>query len=445
MQLNHVRLLIAIAVCFTTNGYANYWGYNGIVQNQTYQLEFTPRIVQNSTYWATMSVGSIGGYGGIQQAYSSNPVTDHGGLYSIWDSTSTNTDSFVFGYNPFIAFNNYAFRFGGEGTGAQLAFKWAWALDKPYRMAWRRYVEPSNTNASYEGFYFDPYDTNALGWVWVGTINKPVTLDSQRNMQGFEGFSEDFGGNPGIRDIEFRNVWLLDMSNQWQNIYAASMTDPRDNAVLTAIQGGWRHHSYDTNYVFTPVNNLSMLPAGDLAPIYLPYRINCGWGSTNVLTSSQVGVSLNRAFEPDAFWYGVSATNYTASTINITGVTNVAPSLLYQSRREGTNFGYRLFGQQQSAPCLVRLHFAETDFNSLGARVQTVLINGTVVESNLDIRASAGAQNKALVCDYYINVGTNGLVDIVFQSKTAGVVAVVSGIEVSSLLKKSHRILNVMG
>jgi len=36
-------------------------------------------------------------------------------------------------------------------------------------------------------------------------------------------------------------------------------------------------------------------------------------------------------------------------------------------------------------------------------------------------------------------------VDIVFQSKTAGVVAVVSGIEVSSLLKKSHRILNVMG
>jgi hypothetical protein len=98
MPLNQVRLLIAIAVCFTTNGYANYWGYNGIVQNQTYQIEFTPLIPQNTTYWATMSVSSIGGYGGIQQWLSSNPTTDHGGLFSIWDTTATNADSFVVGY-----------------------------------------------------------------------------------------------------------------------------------------------------------------------------------------------------------------------------------------------------------------------------------------------------------------------------------------------------------
>jgi hypothetical protein len=66
--------------------------------------------------------------------------------------------------------------------------------------------------------------------------------------------------------------------------------------------------------------------------------------------------------------------------------------------------------------------------------VQTVLINGTVVEPSLDIRASAGAQNRALVRDYYVNVGTNGIVDISFQSQKPGVAAVVSGIEVNSLL-----------
>ncbi|MEI6392762.1 MAG: hypothetical protein WCT12_16860 [Verrucomicrobiota bacterium] len=88
--------------------------YKHAAPNQTYQLEFTPRIVQNTTYWATMSVSSIGGYGGIQQWNSASPSTDHVGLYSIWDSTETTMDAFVFGYNPFIVFNNYTFRFGGE-------------------------------------------------------------------------------------------------------------------------------------------------------------------------------------------------------------------------------------------------------------------------------------------------------------------------------------------
>jgi len=284
-------LLAGFFVLIARSAHANYWGYNGVVQNQTYQLEFTPLIAQNTTYWATMSVSSIGGYGGIQQWNSSNPTTDHGGLYSIWDSTATNTDSFVVGYNPFIAFNNYTFRFGGEGTGAQLLFNWAWLLDQPYRMAWRRYAEPSNTMASYEGFYFDPYDTNALGWVWVGTIRIPVNTDGARNMQGFEGFAEAYGGNTNqVREIDIRNVWLLDLSNQWDNITAANWTDARDPAVLIPIGGGWRHRCFDSNDVFTAANNIPMLPASDLAPIFLPYRINCGWGSTNVATSAQVYV-----------------------------------------------------------------------------------------------------------------------------------------------------------
>lgn len=171
-----------LVMWFATNCPANYWGYHGIIQNQTYQLEFIPRIAQNTTYWATMSVSSIGGYGGIQQWNSPSPSTVHLGLYSIWDSTATTMDAFVFGYNPFIEFNNYTFRFGGEGTGAQLSFRWAWVLNKPYRMAWRRYVEPGDTMARYEGFYFDPHDVNALDWVWVGTIRKPVSTDWERNM-----------------------------------------------------------------------------------------------------------------------------------------------------------------------------------------------------------------------------------------------------------------------
>ncbi|MGD0745934.1 MAG: malectin domain-containing carbohydrate-binding protein, partial [Verrucomicrobiota bacterium] len=316
-----------------------------------------------------------------------------------------------------------------------MLFNWAWLLDQPYRMAWRRYAEPSNTMASYEGFYFDPYDTNALGWVWVGTIRIPVNTDGARNMQGFEGFAEAYGGNTNqVREIDIRNVWLLDLSNQWDNITAANWTDARDPAVLTPIGGGWRHRCFDSNDVFTAANNIPMLPASDLAPIFLPYRINCGWGSTNVATGTQVAASLNRAFEPDAFWYGLSATNYTASPIDILGVTNAAPATLYQSRREGTNFGYNFFGLQPNAPSLTRLHFVETDFNATGVRLQNVLINGVVVDTNLDIRALSGAKNRALVCDYLVNVSSDGLVNISFQSQTPGIPAVVSGIELTGLL-----------
>jgi hypothetical protein len=413
------------------NTHANYWGYNGIVPNQTYQVEFTPRIVENTTYWATMSVSSIGGYGGIQQLGSPNPTTDHVGLFSIWDSTSTTADAFVFGYNRLVTFRNYSFRFGGEGTGAQMLFNWAWVVGQPYRMAWRRYIEPGDTMARYEAFYYDPYDANASGWVWVGTIRKPVSTDGARNMEGFEGFSEVFGNNPTlVREIDIRNVWMLNLSNQWVNITHANMTDNRDHGVLTAIPGGWRHRSYDPNDVFTQVDNLPMLPDNSLSPLYVPYHINCGWGSTDVTISMQVADSLRRAFEPDAFWYGTSAVGYSPNTVSVAGVANaVGNSLLYQSRREGNNFGYQLFGAEPNVLTSVRLHFAETDFDMAGARVQDVIVNGVLVDQNLDIRALAGAKNKALVRDYPVTIGSNGLINISLQSKTTGVPAIVSGIE----------------
>jgi Malectin domain/Domain of unknown function (DUF3472) len=344
-------------------------------------------------------------------------------------------DSFVIGFNPFVPFINYSFRFGGEGTGAQLLFKWPWALGKSYRMAWRRYVETDNAMARYEGFYFDPHDANASGWVWVGTIRKPVTTDQARNMQGFEGFAEAYGGNTSmVREIDIRNVWMLDLHNHWQNITAANMDDSRDPAILTPIGGGWRHRCFDTNDKFKAANNMAMLPADDIAPIYLPYRINCGWTSTNVSRTAQIARSLSQAFEPDAFWHDDSKTNITGNTINVAGVANAAPSLLYQSRREGASFGYSLFGLQPAAPTLVRLHFAETDFDSTGARVQDVLINGSLVAPNLDIRALAGARNRALVLDYLVNAGTNGIIELAFLSWTPGTPAIVSGIEVSGLL-----------
>ena len=213
-----------------------------------------------------MSVSSIGGYGGIQQWNSANPRTDHGGLYSIWDTSPKSLDAFVIGFNPFIEFRNYTFRFGGEGAGAQLLFKWGWEVGKPYRMSWRRYIEPDSPFVQYEGFYLDPYDARGAGWVWVGTIRTPVVSDVARNMQNFEGFAEAYGGNlQMVREIDLRNVWVLDLTNHWLNISSASMSDSRDPATLTAIPGGWRHRCFDPDLRFKPENRLNMLPTSGLA------------------------------------------------------------------------------------------------------------------------------------------------------------------------------------
>jgi len=442
--LKLICLATGMASLTTTRVEANYWGFNNVAPNQSYQLEFTPTIVADTTYWATMSVSSIGGYGGIQQG---TGTTDHRGLFSLWDSTSTNLNSVVTGYNPYLTWlGQSSFRFGGEGAGSQLLFKWNWTLGNTYRMAWRRYVVPNSSLVSYEGFYYDTYDTNANGWVWAGTLQRPQATDDERNMNGFEGFAEAYGGNTNsTREIKIRNVWMLNLSNAWKNVTDANETDARDYGFLTAIAGGWRHHCYDANYSYQYTTDLAMLPDSTLTPIYLPYHINCGWNvSSNTLASGQVASSLSRAFEPDVFWNGTSTTNLTSSTITTSGVANAGPAQLYQSSRQGTNFGYTLFGLQPSTAVQVRLHFVETVYNTTGSRLENIIINGTTVDTNLDIRAVAGAMNKAVVRSYQVTPGTNGLITLSLKTQSGSVPAVISGIEITpvSSIAGTHVVVN---
>jgi Domain of unknown function (DUF3472)/Malectin domain len=411
---------------------ANYWGYNNIVQNQTYQLEFTPRISQNNTYWATMSVSSIGGYGGIQQH---GAPGDNWGLFSLWDSSDTVIDSFVAGLNPFITFGGSPdHRFGGEGAGSQLSFVLNWQLNKPYRMAWRRFIVPGGNKVRYSTFYYDPYA--AGGWVWVGMFEKPQSNPDAQNMNGFEGFSEDYGGTGGVREIDIRNVWLLDLNNSWRNIGHANNTDNRDNGQLWPIAGGWRHHSYDPTYPFQPSDDVAMGADATLAPMHLPYLVNCGANiQPSIVANDQVGSHLGRSFEPDAYWNGTSTTGSTAAAIDVTGVDHAAPARLYQTWREGANFGYTFFGLKPNLPTRVRVHFAEPSYDTAGARRQSVVINGATVDADLDIRALAGAKNKPVVKIYWITPGADGRINLSLNSLVADVPAIVSGIEVGRIAR----------
>jgi hypothetical protein len=64
----------------------------------------------------------------------------------------------------------------------------------------------------------------------------------------------------------------------------------------------------------------------------------------------------------------------------------------------------------------VRLHFAETFFQTTGSRTFNVNINGTTVLTNFDIVATAGSINKAVIEQFTAPASSTGNYVITFTS-----------------------------
>jgi len=117
-----------------------------------------------------------------------------------------------------------------------------------------------------------------------------------------------------------------------------------------------------------------------------------------------------------------------ANTIDVSGVTNPAPAAVYQTARTGT-FTYTIPGFTANSSHTVRLHMCETFFNTVGSRTFNVTLNGTQVLTNFDIRATAGAQNKAIVQQFTTNANASGQYVITFTTVVNS--ALISGIEIN--------------
>src|SRR5262249_59873880 len=122
---------------------------------------------------------------------------------------------------------------------------------------------------------------------------------------------------------------------------------------------------------------------------------------------------------------GGSTINH-ANTIDLSGVTNPAPMAVYQTARTG-NFTYTVPGFNPGSSQTVRLHFAETFFNTSGSRTFNVSINGTQVLTNFDIFVAAGGQNKAAIEQVTANGQASGEDWIQFSSLVDN--SIVSGSE----------------
>jgi hypothetical protein len=155
-------------------------------------------------------------------------------------------------------------------------------------------------------------------------------------------------------------------------------------------------------------------------------RIQAFGLSTSTATRINAGGPTVSPFVADMSFSGGSGINH-ANTINVTGVTNPAPTAVYQTARVGT-FSYTIGGFTAASSHTVRLHFAETYWTAAGKRVFNVSINGTQVLSAFDIFKVAPGQNKALVQEFTKNADASGR--YVIQFTPTADKALISGIEI---------------
>jgi beta-glucanase (GH16 family) len=140
------------------------------------------------------------------------------------------------------------------------------------------------------------------------------------------------------------------------------------------------------------------------------------------------GGSAAGTFVADTNFTGSANTESTAATIITTGVTNPAPQAVYQTARWG-QFMYTFSGLTTGTSYTVRLHFAEIYWNAAGKREFNVFINGTQVLTNLDIWATTGGEDIAMIRQYIVTPKTNGQISITYSNGAADQ-AKSSGIEI---------------
>ncbi len=144
------------------------------------------------------------------------------------------------------------------------------------------------------------------------------------------------------------------------------------------------------------------------------YQINCGSSSTaSPYTADQ--------------YYSGGTMHTVTNSIDLSGVTDTAPSAVYKSERYG-NATYTIPGLVAGTNYKVRLHMAELYQTATGKRKFNVAINGTTVLSNFDIYAVTGARYKAVVREFTTVANTSGNIVITLTTVTDN--ASICGIEI---------------
>jgi streptogramin lyase len=120
---------------------------------------------------------------------------------------------------------------------------------------------------------------------------------------------------------------------------------------------------------------------------------------------------------------GFSANEYESGGTNETdtvpvnvSATNLPLAAIFATYTEGSNFNYTIPNLVPNTAYHGSLYFEEPSATGPGQRVMQIEVNGTIVESALDIYASAGATHKAIAVPFDTTSDALGAIQIALQS-----------------------------
>lgn len=167
-----------------------------------------------------MACGWNTGYFGMQELAKGEKIV----LFSVWDPTKGDDPKLVPEDRRVAVLHQdvdaKVGRFGGEGTGAQCKYPYAWKIGEPCRFLLRADVEGDTT--SYTGWFFRN-DTKA--WVKLAVFR---ALTKGSPLKGYYSFVEDFrrdGRSVGERRrARFSEGWVRTTKDVWTPLDRASFT-----------------------------------------------------------------------------------------------------------------------------------------------------------------------------------------------------------------------------
>ncbi len=142
--------------------------------------------------------------------------------------------------------------------------------------------------------------------------------------------------------------------------------------------------------------------------------------TTTVTTQAQgnsSGVKLSAGgyavgnFMQSKYVLGGSTNYHPGLVVDTSAVTNPPPPEVYQVERFGAA-AWTITDLNPGQVYKVRIHMAETAHNGAGQRAFNIVINSQTVLPNFDIYQAAGAQNRAIVEEFYTEANEYGIVEV---------------------------------
>lgn len=193
---------------------------------------YTEVVAQKSapgTYFCAM--GFNRGYFGMQELANGKKLI----IFSVWDKSNTNNKHAVEESKRARVLEKgegvRTGRFGGEGTGAQSFYDYAWKIGEKVRfLVQAKQLTVDGTQfTDFKGWF---YDNQRKVWQHMTTLRTPT---SGIKLRGGYGFVEDFRRNYKsaklVRRARFQNTWSMGTDGKWIPMTKARFTGDRNPAV----------------------------------------------------------------------------------------------------------------------------------------------------------------------------------------------------------------------